>query len=78
VLDPVTAIQFASVYRNFSDLDELEAEVRRLKAEAFPGSDQLPLEPAVPSGSKSNIDLSPAATAGEDRGARSTRRRSHA
>jgi transcriptional repressor NrdR len=30
-LDPVSAIQFASVYRNLRDLDELEAVVRRYK-----------------------------------------------
>jgi transcriptional repressor NrdR len=43
-LDPVTAIQFASVYRRISDLDELEAVVRRLRDEPIPGTDQLPLE----------------------------------
>jgi transcriptional repressor NrdR len=48
-LDPVTAIQFASVYRRLSDLDELEAVVRRLRDEPVPGADQLPLEPPVPS-----------------------------
>ena len=30
-IDPVAAIQFASVYRNLADLDELEAVVRRFK-----------------------------------------------
>ena len=30
-LDPVAAIQFASVYRDLADLDELEAVVRRFK-----------------------------------------------
>jgi hypothetical protein len=43
-LDPVTAIQFASVYRRLSDLDELEAAVRRLREEPLPGADQLPFE----------------------------------
>jgi transcriptional repressor NrdR len=43
-LDPVTAIQFASVYRRLSDLDELSEVVRRLRDEPLPGTDQLPLE----------------------------------
>ena len=43
-LDPVTAILFASVYRQFADLSELEAEVRRLREEPLPADDQLPLE----------------------------------
>ena len=36
-LDPVTAIQFASVYRRLSDLDELEAVVRKLREEPRSG-----------------------------------------
>jgi transcriptional repressor NrdR len=56
-LDPVAAIQFASVYRNLADLDELEAVVRRLKDEPLPGADQLPLDPSDP---RSSIGLSPA------------------
>jgi transcriptional repressor NrdR len=43
-LDPVAAIQFASVYRNLADLDELEAVVARYKQEPLPGTDQLPLD----------------------------------
>ncbi len=38
-VDPVSAIQFASVYRNLADLDELEAVVRRYKAEEDGPSD---------------------------------------
>jgi transcriptional repressor NrdR len=38
-VDPVSAIQFASVYRNLADLDELEAVVRRYKAEETGPSD---------------------------------------
>lgn len=60
-LDPVTAIQFASVYRRLSDLDELEAVVRRLRDEPVPGADQLPLEPPVPSDHPGNMP-SPATT----------------
>jgi transcriptional repressor NrdR len=47
-VDPVSAIQFASVYRNLADLDELEAVVRRYKTEE-----------AGPSDPSSNIGLSP-------------------
>ena len=59
-LDPVTAILFASVYRRFADLRELEAEVRRLEEEPLPGAGQLALEAsAVPSEPGSNIGRSP-------------------
>ena len=61
-IDPVTAIQFASVYRRFEDLDDLEAEVARLKRQR-----------AVPSGSESNIS-SPRATV-RDHGEGNKRRR---
>jgi transcriptional repressor NrdR len=60
VLDPVAAIQFASVYRNLADLDELEAVVRRYKEDTLPGADQLALDSdSGPSGPESNIGLSP-------------------
>ncbi len=62
-LDPVTAIQFASVYRKFEDLDELEAEIRRLKLQDGPG----------PSDPERNIDRSPSGGQGE----RTDRRREH-
>lgn len=59
-LDPVTAIQFASVYRRLSDLDELEAAVRRLREEPVPGADQLPFEGDFdPSEPQSSIGRSP-------------------
>jgi transcriptional repressor NrdR len=58
VLDPVAAIQFASVYRNLADLDELEAVVRRFKEDPLPGSDQLAIDAAVPSATQSSMDLS--------------------
>lgn len=48
-VDPVSAIQFASVYRNLADLDELEAVVRRFKDDPLPGEDQLAIEGPVPS-----------------------------
>ncbi len=60
VLDPVSAIQFASVYRNLGDLDELEAVVRRYKEDPLPGADQLALDgDPGPSDAKSNIGRSP-------------------
>src|SRR5918992_3377864 len=43
-LDPVSAIQFASVYRRIEDLDELAEVVRQLRDEPVPGVDQLPLQ----------------------------------
>jgi transcriptional repressor NrdR len=63
-IDPVAAIQFASVYRDLADLDELEAVVRRFKAESLPGAGQLVLEggsgaPSVPSDPESSIGRSP-------------------
>jgi transcriptional repressor NrdR len=62
-LDPVTAIQFASVYRRLSDLDELEAAVRRLREEPLPGADQLPFEGVSdPSDPRSNIASPPNVT----------------
>jgi transcriptional repressor NrdR len=61
-LDPVTAIQFASVYRRLADLDELEAVVRKLREEPVPGIDQLAIDPdivgvegPVPSDPKSRV-----------------------
>ena len=57
-VDPVSAIQFASVYRNLADLDELEAVVRRFKEDPLPGEDQLAIEGSVPSEPESNIGLS--------------------
>ena len=48
-LDPVSGILFASVYRKFADLAELEQEVQRLKGQDGP----------VPSDPESNIGRSP-------------------
>jgi transcriptional regulator NrdR family protein len=75
-VDPVTAIQFASVYRNFASLDELEDEIRRIKEEPIPDADQLALEASDPSDARSSIGRSPAAPAGEDQKA-SEKRREH-
>ena len=75
-LDPVTAIQFASVYRNFATLEELEAEIQRIRTEPIPDADQLALEPPVPSDPGSSIGRSPAAPAGDVEKA-SNQRREH-
>ena len=83
-VDPVSAIQFASVYRNLRDLDELEAVVRRFKEDPLPGEDQLAIEAPVPSGPESSIARSrkiavPQApgSAGGARTQSSDRRRGH-
>ena len=68
-VDPVSAIQFASVYRNLADLDELEAVVRRFKEDPLPGEDQLAIEAPVPSDPESSI--------GRSREIRPTKRRGH-
>jgi transcriptional repressor NrdR len=55
-LDPVTAILFASVYRQFSDLSELEGEVRRIRSEPLAGEGQLAIDAEpVPSGAASSM-----------------------
>ncbi len=89
-VDPVSAILFASVYRKFADLEELEAELRRLESEPSTSSEQLAIEAvsegAVPSGAGSRIGVSPpptSPTAAKAKGGtpdvRSTaRRREHA
>jgi transcriptional repressor NrdR len=68
-VDPVSAIQFASVYRNLADLDELEAVVKRFKDDPLPGEDQLAIEGSVPSEPESII--------GRSRTSRPSRRRGH-
>ena len=68
-VDPVSAIQFASVYRNLADLDELEAVVRRFKEDPLPGEHQLAIDGPVPSDPESNI--------GRSREIRPPRRRGH-
>ncbi len=49
-LDRVAAIRFASVYRNFEDLDDFESELRRLESEPIGVPEQLPISPAVGGG----------------------------
>jgi transcriptional repressor NrdR len=76
-LDPVTAILFASVYRSFTNLGELEAEVRRIEREPVLGADQLALEASSggpdPSDRRTSIGRSP--SKGSDRAA--DKRRAH-
>jgi transcriptional repressor NrdR len=60
VLDPVSGILFASVYRNLADLDEVAETVQRYQDDPLPGADQLPLDGASsPSDPRSNIGRSP-------------------
>jgi transcriptional repressor NrdR len=74
-LDPVSAILFASVYRRFADLAELEDEVRRLKDEPVATADQMPLDDdPIPSGPPARIG-GPPQKGSEDR---TSRRRDHA
>jgi hypothetical protein len=63
-LDPVTGLLFASVYRNFRDLSELETELQRIRSEPVAGDDQLALDQAAssapdPSDPAANIGASP-------------------
>ena len=63
-LDPVAGLLFASVYRNFRDLSELEAELQRIRSEPVAGDDQLALDQATaaspdPSDPTASIDPSP-------------------
>ena len=64
----MTAIQFASVYRRLSDLDELEEVVRRLREEPLPGADQMPLaDLADPSDPRRTIGRSTTSTTDQRR-----------
>jgi transcriptional repressor NrdR len=80
-LDPVSGVLFASVYRNFRDLSELESELQRIRSEPVAGDDQLALDPAAsttpnPSDPAANIGASPSTQRrGGSREARLTRRR---
>src|SRR2546422_671115 len=59
-LDPVTGILFASVYRQFADLAELEAEVRRIKSEPVAAPGQLAIEQSEnPSDGRGSMGHSP-------------------
>jgi transcriptional repressor NrdR len=79
-LDPVTGLLFASVYRNFRDLSELESELQRIRSEPVAGDDQLALDPAAsapssPSDPAAIIGASPASQRRDRQEARLTRRR---
>ena len=45
--DKVAYVRFASVYRQFDDLEEFQEELRRLEREPSPARDQLALEPTI-------------------------------
>jgi transcriptional repressor NrdR len=80
-LDPVSGVLFASVYRNFRDLSELEAELQRIRSAPVAGDDQLALDQAAsttpnPSDPAASIGTSPSTQRrGDGREARLTRRR---
>jgi transcriptional repressor NrdR len=63
-LDPVTGLLFASVYRNFRDLSELESELQRIRSEPVAGDDQLALDQAASSASEASDPSDPAANIG--------------
>jgi transcriptional repressor NrdR len=77
-VDRVAAMLFASVYRSFEDLDEFEAELRRLESEPIPGADQLALGelPGVPD--PSDLDASIGVSPSGREGALNRVRRGHA
>ena len=79
-LDPVTGILFASVYRQFADLAELEAEVRRITSEPAPGPGQLAIESEapVPSDPQRSMGHSPSGPSGGGNGTARETRRAHA
>ena len=55
-LDPVTGLLFASVYRDFRDLSELEAELDRIRSEPVAAGDPpARFEAAVPSDSRATL-----------------------
>jgi transcriptional repressor NrdR len=59
-LDPVSGVLFASVYRDFNDLAELEAELHRMRSEPVAATNQLPLDGnPVPSEPRASIGRSP-------------------
>jgi transcriptional repressor NrdR len=59
-LDPVSAILFASIYRNFADLSELESELRRIQSEPLAGAGQMAIDDgSVPSGARSSMSSPP-------------------
>ena len=58
-LDPIAYVRFASVYRQFTDLADLQAELESLAAAAKPAAAQLPL--SAPDFSATSLRLRPAA-----------------
>jgi len=79
-LDRVSALLFAAVYRSFDDLDDVEAEVRRIESQSVAPANQLDLaEPgSVLSDPRASIGPSPSDPSGETREASEIDRRGHA
>jgi transcriptional repressor NrdR len=61
-LDPVTAVLFASVYRNFRDLGELEAELDRIRSQPVAGDAGAPI-PSDPQATLADPPAEPSAAA---------------
>jgi len=70
-LDPIAYVRFASVYRQFTDLAELQAELESLAAAAQPAAAQLPL--SGPEFSATSPRLRPAAPTSRTRTRRPVR-----
>jgi transcriptional repressor NrdR len=77
-VDRVAGMLFAAVYRSIADLEEFEAELRRLESEPVPGADQLPLGAVDPSDPRASIDRPPAERSSGREGALEPLRRGHA
>jgi transcriptional repressor NrdR len=81
-LDRVSAVLFASVYRQIQDLSEFEAELRRLESEPVAGPDQLAIEvlqdEPVPSAPKSSLAPPSGGPPNGRHTARKVERRGHA
>jgi hypothetical protein len=58
-LDPIAYVRFASVYRQFTDIDALREELEALASRSRPAQAQLPL--LDPQFSPSSLRLRPAA-----------------
>jgi transcriptional repressor NrdR len=78
-LDRVSALLFAAVYRDFADLEDVEAEVRRIEAQTVAPPDQLHLVAGdVPSDPAASIGPSPSNPLEGAEGASEFDRRGHA
>jgi transcriptional repressor NrdR len=77
-VDRVAGMLFAAVYRSIGDLEEFEAELRRLESEAVPGAGQLPLGESDLSDRGERLDGPTVGRSPDRKGASNTLRRGHA